>query len=225
MIVPAIASDVPVDPTTVGASQPPRSGSINGFVHGLTCRRDSSAAPAARSMVSSSHRRIWSPLVMRADTTNTRRSARPELVIGLSGAILFVLSFVPWWGSITTESLRLGQSGRLPSASGRFNAYFGYGWPLELAIALGLAAGVLVVVRTLAGVRLPRLIFFGIGLAMTVLVLASVVGGPVDSGYDGVAGITVSRGPLVVAAIVPSLLIALAGIGFARSRRGPRRRT
>jgi hypothetical protein len=53
VIVPAIAPDVPVDPMTVRAPHPPRSGSINGFVHSLTCRRDSSAAPAARSVPSS----------------------------------------------------------------------------------------------------------------------------------------------------------------------------
>lgn len=161
---------------------------------------------------------------MRANTTTRRRSTRPEFVIGLSGVILFVLSFVPWWGSITTSALRLGQSGQLPSATGSFNAYFGYGWMLELAIVLGAAATGLVLGRGLSKVRLPRWLYFWIGLAMTVLTLASVVRGPVDSGFEGVAGIEVSRGPLVVAAVVPCVLIALAGIGFARSQRRERRR-
>lgn len=162
---------------------------------------------------------------MSAMATTRGRSTRPEFVIGLSGAILFVLSFVPLWGSITTSSLRLGQSGLLPSATGRFNAYFGYGWTLELAIVLGAAATGLVLGRRLSKVHLPRWLYFWIGLPMTVLTLASVVRGPVDSGFGGVAGIEVSRGPLIVAAVVPSVLIALAGIGFARSRhriRGPR---
>lgn len=174
-------------------------------------------------MVFLSHRRIWSAPFMSAYRTTGRRSTRPEFVIGLSGAILFVLSFVPLWGSITTSSLRLGQSGLLPSATGRFNAYFGYGWTLDLAIVLGAAATGLVLGRGLSKVRLPRWLYFWVGLAMIVLTLASVVRGPVDSGFGGVAGIEVSRGPLVVAAIVPSVLIALAGIGFARSQRGKRR--
>jgi hypothetical protein len=168
----------------------------------------------------------WSHMVafLRVSATTSRRSTRPEFVIGLSGAILLVLSFVPWWGSVTTSSLRLGQSGRLPSATERFNAYFGYGWTLELAIALGVLAGALVLSRALSKVRFHRWLYFWIGLAMTVLVLASVVRGPVESGFDGVAGIEVSRGPLVVAAVVPSVLIALAGIGFARSQRKKRMR-
>jgi len=40
MKVPGISPDVPVDPVAVGASYPPRSGSINGFLHSLTCRRE-----------------------------------------------------------------------------------------------------------------------------------------------------------------------------------------
>ncbi|CAN5730863.1 hypothetical protein BH20ACT23_BH20ACT23_15940 [soil metagenome] len=160
---------------------------------------------------------------MRANTTTRRRTTRPEFVIGLSGVTLFVLSFVPWWGSITTSSLRLGESGRLPSATGSFNAYFGYGWTLQLAIVLGAAATGLVLSRGLSRVRFPRWLFFWIGLAMTGLALASIVRGPVASGFEGVEGIEVSRGPLVVAAVVPSVLIALAGIGFARSQ-GRRRR-
>jgi predicted small integral membrane protein len=162
--------------------------------------------------------------IMRADTTTRSRSTRPEFVIGLSGVILFVLSFVPWWGSITTSSLRLGESGLLPSATSSFNAYFGYGWTLELAIVLGAVASGLVLGRGLSKVRLPRWLYFWIGLAMTVLALASVVRGPGASGFEGVAGIEVTRGPLVFAAVVPSALIALAGIGFARSQHRKRRR-
>ena len=173
---------------------------------------------------------VCSPIVaygrrfMRVNATTRGRSTKPEFVIGLSGVTLLVLSFVPWWGSITTSSLRLGQSGRLPSATGRFNAYFGYGWMLELAIILGAAATGLVLGQVLSEIRIPRWLYFWIGLAMTVLTLASVVRGPVDTGFEGVAGIEVARGPLVVAAVVPCVLIALAGIGFARSQRRERSR-
>ena len=155
-------------------------------------------------------------------TTGTR-ATRPEFVIGASGTILFVLSFLPWWGRITTASLRLGQSGRLPSATSTFNAYFGYGWILELAIFLGVGAVALVLVRRASTRSFPRWMYFWIGLSMTVLMLASIIRGPVDSVYEGVARIEVSRGPLVAAGLVPCALIALAGLGFARRRARERR--
>jgi hypothetical protein len=156
---------------------------------------------------------------MRTDMTTGARSTRPEFVIGASGLILFVLSFLPWWGTITTSSLRLGESGLLPSASSRFNAHFGYGWTLQLAIVLGAAATALVLGRRVAAIRLPRWLYFWIGLTMTVLVLSSVIKGPVDSGFVGVARVEVARGPLVVIAVVPCALITLAGLGFGRHKR------
>jgi len=159
---------------------------------------------------------------MRTHTTTRARSARPESVIGSSGLILLVLSFVPWWGTITTSSLSLGESGRLPSASGRFNAHFGYGWILELAVILGAAAAVLAIGRRVSAIRLPRWLYFWIGLFMTGLVLGSTIRGPANSGFEGVAGIEVSRGPLVVVALVPCALITLAGLGFARNQRKKR---
>ena len=160
---------------------------------------------------------------MRADTTTKGGSTRPELVIGVSGLALLGLSFVPWWGSVTTSPLRLGSSGLLPSATGRFNAFFGYGWTLELAIFAGVVASGLALGRGFSKARLPRWLYFSMGSAMTLLVLASAIRGPVDSDYQGVAGIEVARGPLVVVALVPCVLIALAGVGFARSRTRRRR--
>jgi len=160
---------------------------------------------------------------MRTHTTAGARSARPETVIGSSGMILLVLSFVPWWGTITTSSLSLGESGRLPSASGRFNAHFGYGWILELAVILGAAAAILAIGRRVSAIQLPRWLYLWIGLIMTILVLASIVRGPASSGFEGVSGIEVSRGPLVVVAIVPCALITVAGLGFARNQRKKRR--
>ena len=160
---------------------------------------------------------------MRTHTTTRARSARLESVIGSSGMILLVLSFVPWWGTITTSSLSIGESGRLPSASGRFNAHFGYGWILELAVILGAAAAALAIGRRVSAIRLPRWLYFWLGLFMTGLVLGSIIGGPANSGFEGVTGIEVSRGPLVVVALVPCALITLAGLGFARNQRKKRR--
>jgi hypothetical protein len=160
---------------------------------------------------------------MRSNRKTGARPTRPESVIGASGLILLVLSFVPWWGTITTGSLRLGESGRLPSAVGRFNAHFGYGWTLELAIVLGAVATILAIGRRILPLRLPRWLYFLLGLAMTSLVIASIMRGPVESGFVGVAGIEVSRGPFLFGALVPCVLIALAGLGFGRSQRLKRR--
>jgi predicted small integral membrane protein len=161
---------------------------------------------------------------MRTGTRTTgTRSTRPESVIGASGTILFVLSFLPWWGRITTGKLRLGESGRVPSASSNFNAYFGYGWILELAIFLGVGAATLVLGRRASTRGFPRWIYFWIGLSMTVLMLASIIRGPVDSVFEGVARIEVSRGPLVAVGLVPCALITLAGLGFARKQARGRR--
>ena len=160
---------------------------------------------------------------MRSDRRAGGRATRPETAIGASGLILVVLSFVPWWGTITTSPLKLDESGLVPSASGRFNAHFGYGWTLELAVILGAVACVLAFGRRLSTIRVPRLLYSWLGLAMTSLVVASIMRGPVDSGFEGVAGIEVSRGPLLIAALVPCILITLAGLGFARSQRRKRR--
>jgi len=170
-----------------------------------------------------------SPMVAygrRAEMRNptSRRPTRPEVTIALSGLVLAVLSFVPWWGSIETESVTLGDVGRLPGASGRFNAYFGYGWMLELAILLGFVMGVLALSRSFARLQPPRWLYFWIGAAMTALAIAALIQGPVDSGFDGVAGIEVSRGPLIFVAPVVCALGALAGIGYGRTRRGTRKR-
>jgi hypothetical protein len=221
MLIPAIAPNVPVDPAAVGASQPPGSGSIDGFVHSLTIRGSGPRRMAVPRNVS--------PMVAygrRAEMRNptSRRPTRPEITIALSGLVLAGLSFVPWWGSIATESVTLGNVGRLPGATGRFNAYFGYGWTLELAILLGLVMSVLALSRSFAKLDPPRWLYFWIGAAMTVLAFASLMRGPIDSGFAGVAGVEVSRGPLIFLAPFVCALGALAGIGYGRIRRGKRKR-
>ena len=160
---------------------------------------------------------------MRSDKRTGARATRPESVIVASGLILVVLSFVPLWGTITTSPLELDESGLVPSASGRFNAHFGYGWTLELAVILGAAACGLVFARRLSAIRIPRWLYFWLGLAMASLSVVSIIRGPVDSGFEGVAGVEVSSGPLLIMALVPCVLIMLAGLGFARGQRRKRR--
>jgi hypothetical protein len=150
--------------------------------------------------------------------TNRRRLTRPERTIGLCGLALYALSLVPRWGWLTTPSARLGDIGRLPGTTGNFNAYFGYGWPLELAIALGVGVSVIVLGRKLVALQPPRFVYLLSGVLITVLVMIALTQGPTETGFENVRGVEVGRGPLLGVALIPSLLILLAGVGFARGR-------
>ncbi len=158
--------------------------------------------------------------------TNKRRLTRPERTIGLCGLALYALSLVPRWGWLTTPAARLGDIGRLPGSTGNFNAYFGYGWPLEIAIALGLGVSVIVLGRKLVALRPPRFVYLFSGALITALVIVSLMQGPTETGFENVRGVEVGRGPLLGVALIPSVLILLAGAGFAKGHhraRGRRR--
>lgn len=154
---------------------------------------------------------------MRPDRTK-RTTTKLELVLGLSGLALFVLSFVDRWGSIVTSPARLGESGRIPSATGHFDAYYGYDWPLGLALVLGGLVGVLALTRSLARLRIPRFLYASLGLVTTGLVLRAMVRGPTVTGLGGIGGVEVTRGPLLFVALLLSGLVALAGLMFGRDR-------
>ena len=156
--------------------------------------------------------------------TNRRRLTRPERTIGLCGLALYLLSLIPRWGWLTTPSARLGDLGRLPGTTGNFNAYYGYGWPLEIAIAMGLGITVIVLGRKLVALRAPRFVYLFSGAVITVIVTVALAQGPTETGFENVRGVEVGRGPLVVMALIPSVLILLAGIGFAKGHKRARRR-
>ncbi|MGH2750488.1 MAG: hypothetical protein ACRDK3_06400 [Actinomycetota bacterium] len=117
-----------------------------------------------------------------------------------------------------TSPARLGDSGRIPSATGHFNAYYGYEWPLELALALGGLVAVLALARARARLRIPRFLYAALGLVATGLVLYAVLTGPTVTSLGGVPGVEVTRGPLLFVAPLLSGLIALAGLLFGRHR-------
>jgi len=156
--------------------------------------------------------------------TNRRRLTRPERTIGLCGLALYVLSLVPRWGWLTTPSARLGDLGRLPSTTGNFNAYYGYGWPVEIAIAMGLGVTVIVLGRKLVALRAPRFVYLFSGVIITVLIMVALAQGPTETGFESVRGVEVGRGPLVGVALIPSVLILLAGVAFAKRRKPARGR-
>ena len=156
--------------------------------------------------------------------TNRRRLTRPERTIGLCGLALYLLSLVPRWGWLSTPSARLGDLGRLPGTTGNFNAYFGYGWDLEIAVALGLGVTVIVLGRKLVALRAPRFVYLFTGAVITVLVMVALAQGPRETGFESVRGVEVGRGPLVGVALIPSVLILLAGVAFAQRRKPARGR-
>ena len=154
--------------------------------------------------------------------TNRRRLTRPERTIGVCGLALYVLSLVPRWGWLTTPSARLGDLGRLPGTTGNFNAYFGYGWDLEIAVAMGLGVTMIVLGRKLVALRAPRFVYLFSGAVITVLVAVALAQGPTETGFESVRGVEVGRGPLVGVALIPSVLILLAGVGFAKGHKRAR---
>ena len=155
--------------------------------------------------------------------TNGRRLTRPERTIGLCGLALYVLSLVPRWGWLSTPSAKLGELGTLPATTGNFNAYFGYGWPLETAVAMGLGVSLIVLGRKLVALRPPRFVYLFSGVIITVLVIVALAQGPTETGFEGVRGVRLGRGPLLGVALIPALLILLAGVGFAKTHQ-PRAR-
>jgi hypothetical protein len=112
-----------------------------------------------------------------------------EKIIGISGIVLFLSSFLDWFGA---------EIEGVPGASGADNAW-GFTLPL-FAVLLGMAMVVLVALRAF-GVVLPekvggfgfRLLYLLGGLAFLLVLLKIIVGPDIDTGAAGAFGIEVSK--------------------------------
>ena len=131
---------------------------------------------------------------------NLDRLSFGEKLLGVSGLALFVLSFVGYW--IKAEVDFGGNE-----VTERGNAWDGYGFPLKLALILGLVAGILVLARAAnANLALPwSNVYRGIAGATLVLVVLTFVVGPEESGFEGVE---ISRGILLFVGTLLSLAMA-----------------
>lgn len=120
---------------------------------------------------------------------DVKKLSTGEMIIGISGIVLFIDSFLDWFGA---------EIKGVPGASGADNAW-GFTLPL-FAVLIGIAMVVLVALRAF-GVVLPdrvgnfgfRLIYLLGGLAFLLVLLKIIVGPDIDTGSAAAFGIKVSK--------------------------------
>ena len=146
-----------------------------------------------------------------------QRLTRGEMLAGIAGIALIVISVIPQWGSVS-----LADGERVISVNGSESVTkdsFGL-WEEgnfsvlpKLAAILGLVAVILVLVRALGAVRsIPSITYLVLGVTVTLLMLMGLAVGPSVVGiYLVPFGVEVTRGPLLYAGAVLSAVITLGG--------------
>lgn len=123
--------------------------------------------------------------------------SKGERIVLISGAILFILSFIKPWAK-----LDLGDAGEFfGGISANFSAWdYGF-FPLKLALILSIV-GVGLVIAKLAGaaINLPPTTHAAIGGLVLLLVLLQVIIGPPDAGIVDV----VDRGIMLFIGLIPA---------------------
>jgi hypothetical protein len=139
-----------------------------------------------------------------------------EKILGVSGLLLFILSFLKMWAKIEVNTKGLGDLGGLGDASQKFSGWDAYGFLVKLGFILALVAVVLVVARAaMANLTLPfplGLVYLGIGGLTFLLMLLALLVGPDESGSGTFFGVSVeiSRG---IGLFVGTLLAAAMAAG------------
>lgn len=139
---------------------------------------------------------------------DAKRLTRGEVVSGVAGIALMVISVIPQWGSVSVEGLSFANG-----SEGSFSLWEagGFGVLPKLAAFLGMAAVVLVLVRTTGAVwSIPSVTYLALGVAATLLMLMGVAVGPSFQGA-GPIGIEETRGPLLYAGAVLCAVILFGG--------------
>lgn len=140
---------------------------------------------------------------------DVNRLSRGEKIAGIAGALLFVSSFLAFWAKVEVEGFQ-----GLGGGSARFNGWEAYGIHVDIAFILGLVTLVWVGLRaadTNLNMPVPSgTVLAGLGGLTLVLMLIALLTGPADGGV-AVAGIEVSRGPLLFVGIVLAAAMAYGG--------------
>jgi hypothetical protein len=134
---------------------------------------------------------------------NLDRLSLGEKVLGASGLLLFLSSFVGYWIKAEVEFAGAG-------VTERGNAWDGYGILLKLGLICALAAAVLVIARAAnANLSLPwSNVYKGLaGVTLACLVIQLLIG---PEEVEGLAGVEISRG---IGLIVGTLLAAAMAAG------------
>ena len=120
---------------------------------------------------------------------NLNRLSRGEQILGGAGLLLFILSFIPPWGNISTSTEVEGVEGviedtALADTVGDFNLWGGYGLLPKLGVLVALILAILVVAKAAgaldrANLPIPiGLVYLG-GAAITLItMLIAVIAGP-----------------------------------------------
>jgi hypothetical protein len=135
------------------------------------------------------------------------RLSRGEQILGISAALLFLLSFFPLWAKYETsaEAFGIESSQRFSAWSAAFNIL------MKLGLVLALVALVLVIAKSfgsLDNVQMPAplgLVYLGLAGLTFLLMLLFLVIGPEESeaGVNfGDIGFEVSRGPLLFVGVL-----------------------
>jgi hypothetical protein len=122
-----------------------------------------------------------------------------EKILGVSGLLLFILSFFKLWAKIEVNSQGVDLGG-LASASQKFSAWDAYGFLVKLGLICALVAAILVIARAaMANLTLPvplGLVYLGLSGVTLLFVLLALLVGPDESGSGTFFGVSVeiSRG-------------------------------
>jgi len=140
---------------------------------------------------------------------DSKRLTRGEVVCGVAGIALIVISVIPQWGSVSLEGMSI--SNESDSASFSLWEAGGFGVLPKLAAFLGVACVVLVLVRATGAVwSIPSVAYLALGVAATLLMLMGVAVGPSFQGAAPI-GIEQTRGPLLYAGAVLCAVILFGG--------------
>jgi len=143
-----------------------------------------------------------------------KRLTRGEMIAGVAGIALIVITVIPLWGSVSVGGggLSIGGQG-LSEPDYSFGLWEAgvFGILPKLAGFLGLFTVILVLVQATGATRpIPPVTYLGLGLTATLLMLMGVAVGPsLQGGLGGVVKLT--RGPLLYAGAVLCAVILFGG--------------
>lgn len=145
------------------------------------------------------------------------RLTRGEMIAGIAGIALIIISVIPQWGSVSLANGRasLSFNGSEGGTGDSFSLWEEgvFGVLPKLAAIMGLVAVVLVLVRALGATRsIPSVTYLALGVTATLLMLMGVAVGPsvVGAGFISFE-IEVTRGPLLYAGAVLCAVILFGG--------------
>ena len=147
---------------------------------------------------------------------DTERLTRGELLAGIAGIVLIIISVIPQWGSLSLEDGEgFSFNGTENVTKDSFSLWDEgvFGVLPKLAALLGLVTVVLVLVRALGAARsIPSVTYLALGVTATLLMLMGLAVGPALGGAALFSfGVDVTRGPLLYAGAVLCAVILFGG--------------